>query len=96
MTQQIAVAENTLNSVAAQTPAFVSRYRNLNLLMVGLQMTSDLPQQIVELKQSFAALKTGKEAQARATAVNDFSTKLQGVITFMNTNFHSPLLARKK
>ncbi|HEY3053080.1 MAG TPA: YCF48-related protein [Thermoanaerobaculia bacterium] len=96
VTQQIAAAESTLNTVAAQTPAFASRYRNLNLLMVGLQMTSSLPQQIVDLKQSFATLKTGKDAQVRANAVADFSTKLQSVITFMNTNFHSPLLARKK
>lgn len=95
-TQQIAVVENALNTVVAQTPTFVSRYRNLNLLMVGLQMTSSLPQQIVDLKQAFAAVKTGADPNARAAAVADFSTKLQGVIAFMNTNFHSPLLAKKK
>jgi len=92
----VAAAEQTLNNVVAQTPAFVSRYRNLNLLMVGLQMVSALPQQIVDLKQSFAAMKTGADPNARATAAGEFSTKLQGLVTFMNTNFHSPLLARKK
>jgi photosystem II stability/assembly factor-like uncharacterized protein len=95
-TQQIASAENTLADIAAQTPGFVSRYRNLNLLMVGLQMASNLPQQIVDLKQSLAALKTVKDAQERATAVTDFSNKLQGVIAFMNTNFHSPPTAPQK
>lgn len=96
VTQQLTTLENTLNVVDAQTPAFVSRYRNLNLLMVGLQMTSQLPQQIADLKQSFATLKSGKDEQARAAAMGDFSTKLQGVITFMNTNFHSASAARKK
>jgi photosystem II stability/assembly factor-like uncharacterized protein len=96
VTQQLATVENTLNAVAAQTPAFVSRYRNLNLLMVGLQMASQLPQQVVELKQSLAALKSGTNAQARAAAVVDFSTKLQNVVTFMNTNFHSQSLAKTK
>lgn len=94
--QQLTVVENTLNTVVSQTPAFVSRYRNLNLLMVGLQMTSALPQQIVDLKQAFATIKTGADPNARAAAVADFSTKLQGVIAFMNTNFHAPALARKK
>ena len=94
--QQMTAAENTLNAVAAQTPAFVSRYRNLNLLMVGLQMTSSVPQQIVDLKQAFAAIKAGSDPNARATAAGEFSTKLQGLLTFMNTNFHSPLIARKK
>jgi photosystem II stability/assembly factor-like uncharacterized protein len=96
VTQQIDLTENVLNDVAGQMPAFVSRYRNLNLLMVGLQMTSSLPQQIVDLKQSLAALKTVKDAQERATAVTDFSNKLQGVIAFMNANFHSPTIAGKK
>jgi photosystem II stability/assembly factor-like uncharacterized protein len=96
VTQQLAKVENTLNTAAAQTPVFVSRYRNLNLLMVGTQMTSLLPQQILDLKQSFNTLRTGKDPQSRATALSDFSTKLQGVITFLDTNFHSPLLARKK
>ena len=96
VTQQITTAENTLNDIAVQAPAFVSRYRNLNLLMVGLQMASTLPQQIVDLKQSLAALKTGKDAQTRVTAVTDLTTKLQGVIAFMNTNFHSPQLTPKK
>jgi photosystem II stability/assembly factor-like uncharacterized protein len=88
--------ETTLNAVVAQAPAFVSRYRNLNLLMVGLQMISGLPQQIADLKKSFALVKTSADANARAAAAADFSTKLQGIMTFMNTNFHSPLLAKKK
>jgi photosystem II stability/assembly factor-like uncharacterized protein len=88
--------ETTLNAVVAQAPAFVSRYRNLNLLMVGLQMVSGLPQQIADLKTSFGLVKTGADANARAAAAADFSTKLQGLVTFMNTNFHSPLLAKKK
>jgi hypothetical protein len=95
-TPQMTTVENTLNTVAGQTPVFVSRYRNLNLLMVGLQMTSSLPQQVADLKQSFANLKTLKDPQARATAVSDFSTKLQGVIAFMSTNFNSPLVAHTK
>jgi hypothetical protein len=94
--QQLATVETTLNTVVAQTPLFVSRYRNLNLLMVGTQMTSLLPQQILDLKQSFSTLRAGKDPQSRATALSDFSTKLQGVIAFMDTNFHSPALARVK
>jgi photosystem II stability/assembly factor-like uncharacterized protein len=88
--------ETTLDVVVAQTPAFVSRYRNLNLLMVGLQMISGLPQQVADLKKSLALVKTGADANVRAAAAADFSTKLQGIMTFMNTNFHSPLLAKKK
>ena len=88
--------ETTLNAVVAQAPAFVSRYRNLNLLMVGLQMVSGLPQQIADLKTSFGLVKTGADANVRAAAAADFSTKLQGLVTFMNANFHSPLLAKKK
>jgi 4-aminobutyrate aminotransferase-like enzyme len=64
--------------------------------MVGLQMISGLPQQVADLKKSLALVKTGADANVRAAAAADFSTKLQGIMTFMNTNFHSPLLAKKK
>ena len=74
--QDVGLASTTIDSAAVAAPSFVSRFRNLNLILVGLQVASRIPDQIAALKQSFVALKGIRDPQSAAAVIADLQAKL--------------------
>ena len=79
ITEQFTAAEATLTAATTEAPQFVGKYKNMNLIQVGLQMATDLPAQLQGFRESFQALKQGKGLQAASTALPDLRTKAQGL-----------------
>jgi len=71
--------ETTTNSFAADVPAFSSRFRNLNLMLQGLQFLNQLTSQANTLKQSVRALRQAKDAQSAGFALNTVQTQVNGI-----------------
>ena len=77
--QDTSTAAATFNSVSASAPQFVSRYRNLNLLSMGVQMTTQLPAAIDCLKRSFQLLANTKDPRAALPVVNNLRGQSNGL-----------------
>ena len=89
-TQDVGQAESVFNTVSAEIPRFVNKYRNLNLLLIGFQMSSDLPLQIQGLKQSFQQLKSMKDLQSASFAMKDMQGKVTNLVQIVRTAFQKP------
>ena len=87
--QDVSQAESTLNQVSSEVPKFVSKYKNLNLLIAGFQTSTQLPAQVLALKESFATIKKG-DAQSVANGLLDLRTKVNGLVEMMRTAFQRP------
>ena len=85
--QDTTTAAATLNSVSATAPQFVSRYRNLNLLSVGMQMSTQLPATIDCLKQSFQLLRNTKDPQAALPLINNLRGQSNGLVQLVRLAF---------
>src|SRR5438128_5738649 len=57
-------------------PAVGSRFRNLNLLIVGLNMAGDLLNKAKGIKDSFVAFKHAPNLQTAANLLQDLSSKI--------------------
>jgi photosystem II stability/assembly factor-like uncharacterized protein len=71
--------ETTANSFATNVPAFSQRFRNLNLILEGLNFLNSIVNQANTLKQSIRALRQAKNAQAASAALNTVSTQVNGI-----------------
>jgi len=85
--QDTTTAAATLNSLSATAPQFVSRYRNLNLLSVGMQMSTQLPATIDCLKQSFQLLRNTKDPQAALPLINNLRGQSNGLVQLVRLAF---------
>jgi hypothetical protein len=61
--------ETTANSFATNVPTFSQRFRNLNLILEGLNLVNNIVSQANTLKQSIRSLRQAKNAQAAAVAL---------------------------
>jgi hypothetical protein len=86
-TEQLAVADATLTDASTEAPQFVGQYKNLNLLMVAVQMVTDLPAHMQGLKESFETLKQGNNLQAASTALPELRTKSEGLVQMVRGFF---------
>lgn len=71
--------ETTANSFATNVPAFSQRFRNLNLILEGLNLVNNIVGQTNTLKQSIRALRQAKNAQAAAVALGTVQTQVNGI-----------------
>ena len=83
-------ASATIASVSATVPQFVSKYRNLNLLMTGFQVATQMPATVQCLKQSFLALKAVRNPQAAMAAVTTIQGQVTGLVQMMHVAFQKP------
>ncbi len=84
ITRQVNAAEATLANVATEAPQFVKKYKNLNLLLVALQMASELPAHLQGFKESFQALKKGGGLQTAAVVFPDLRMKSQNLVQMIH------------
>jgi hypothetical protein len=85
--EQLSAVEATLGAASTEAPKFTARYRNLNLLAIGFQMTTELPSQLQGLKESLQAMKQGSNFKSTATALPDVRAKAQGLVQMVRGFF---------
>jgi photosystem II stability/assembly factor-like uncharacterized protein len=88
--QDTGTATATFNQVSTSAPQFVSQYRNLNLLMAGVQMSTQIPATVACLKQSFESLKTIKSPQAAIAVISGLQANVMGLRQMVRNAFQFP------
>lgn len=73
--------ETTANSFATNVPAFSQHFRNLNLILEGLNLVNSIVGQANTLKQSIRALRQAKNAQAASVALTTVQSQVNGIST---------------
>jgi photosystem II stability/assembly factor-like uncharacterized protein len=86
-TQQLTAVEATLGAASTEAPQFTAKYRNLNLLAIGMQMVTDFPVHLQGLRESVQKLKQDRSLQSAATALPDLRTKVQSASQMVRTFF---------
>jgi photosystem II stability/assembly factor-like uncharacterized protein len=79
--------QTNVGSFSQQAPIFAGKFRNLNLLFVGMNMLSDLMGRAQAMHGSFVALKKAPDRQAAIFALQNFSGQLQGTSQAVTTGF---------
>lgn len=85
--QDTSGATATLNTVSTTVPQFVGKYRNLNLMLTGLQMAAQMPASVQCLTQSFQSLKSVKDPQAAMAAVMNIQGQMSGLVRMVRMAF---------
>lgn len=88
--QDVGQAQTTLYSVSTETPKFTSRYRNLNLLLAGLQMASQMTAQVQALQQSLQSLKNAKDPRSAAPSITNVQTSAAGLLQLVQNAYQKP------
>jgi hypothetical protein len=79
--------QTTFGAVAQQVPTFSSQFRNLNLLIVGLNMLNDLMTRARQMKDAMVALKSAPNSQTAQAALATLMTSVQGTSQAITTQF---------
>jgi len=86
---QMQSLQTDLNLFSQQAPAFAGKYRNLNLLFVGLNMLSDLMGKARNMRNSFLALKQAHDLPTAAAALQDLAAKLDSTSQSVTSGFQN-------
>jgi hypothetical protein len=81
--------QTSFTAVATQIPQFGSQFKNLNLLLVGLNMVSQMITDAKQIKTEFVALKAAPNAQAALAALTSLSTSVASMSQSIDTQFQS-------
>jgi hypothetical protein len=81
--------QTSFAAVATEVPQFGSQFKNLNLLLVGLNMVSQMIADAKQIKTDFVALKTAPNAQAALAALTSLSTSVASMSQSIETQFQS-------
>jgi len=79
--------QTSFGAVAQQVPSFSGQFRNLNLLVVGLNMLSDMMTRAKQMKDAMVALKSAPNPQAALAALTTLMTSVQGASQAITTQF---------
>jgi hypothetical protein len=79
--------QTSFGAVAQQVPSFSGQFRNLNLLVVGLNMLSDMMTRAKQMKDTMVALKSAPNPQAALAALTTLMTTVQGTSQAITTQF---------
>jgi hypothetical protein len=85
--QDTGTATAAVTTVSTTVPQFVSKYRNLNLMLTGLQTAAQMPATVQCMKQSFLALKNVKDPQAAMAAVMNIQGQMSGLVRMVGMAF---------
>jgi len=89
--QQLAQLQTTVDTVATGVPAMATRHRNLNLVMLGLDLLGDVTGQGSGLKEAFTTLRQAKDLNSASSALQ----ALHGQLDAMKTSVESFRTAKK-
>ncbi|HXX17273.1 MAG TPA: CsgG/HfaB family protein [Candidatus Eremiobacteraceae bacterium] len=85
--QQVQSMQSSFSSFTQQIPTFSGKFRNLNLILVGLNTALDLMRQAKQIRSAFVALKSASDAQSAMAALSALATNLDGTSQAINSGF---------
>ncbi len=83
--------ETTLEAVTAEVPKFTGKYRNLNLILAGLQMVGQLFGQAQSLKDSFQALRQARDPKSAMAALTELTAQVDAIKQSTKAAFQKPV-----
>lgn len=86
---QVQSLQTSFTSFSQQVPTFSGQFRNLNLLVVGLNMFSDLLSKGKQIGTAFTALKKAPDAQTALAALENLSTSLESTSQAITSQFQN-------
>jgi photosystem II stability/assembly factor-like uncharacterized protein len=84
---QMQTLQTDLSSFSQQVPTFTGKYRNLNLLFVGVNMLQDLMGKARGMRAAFLALKKAPNLQDAAIPLQDLATRLDNTSQSVSGGF---------
>jgi photosystem II stability/assembly factor-like uncharacterized protein len=81
--------QTDVSAFSQQVPGFTGKFRNLNLLFVGMNMLSDLTSKARGVRDSFLAFKKAPNLQAAAAALQDMTASVENTSQAVSTGFQS-------
>jgi photosystem II stability/assembly factor-like uncharacterized protein len=81
LTQQVEQLATAVEGIASEAPELGRRYRNANIVMLGLKLLSDLTGQGSGLKEALASLRQAKDAAAASAALESLHGQLDAMKT---------------
>lgn len=79
-----------LGAIGATVPQFLSKYRNVNLVRVGLDLAATLPTQAGAVQAALAAFRQAEDKPAAQAALADLSEELDALRTATARAFQEP------
>ncbi len=74
--EEVEKIEANLISLATEVPEMLTRYRNLNLVMLGLKLITEGPARIQTLQSALSGLRGAKDAQSALSSLTELTSAL--------------------
>ena len=85
--EKVEQIQATVDAVATEVPKFTGKYRNLNLIFVGLGLVGQLFGQAQTLKDSFNTLRKARDPQSVTAALTELTNQVTGLVQNTKTAF---------
>lgn len=87
---ELAALDSGIVSFVADVPPVTARYRNLNLVLAGLQMISRLKAEADGMREAFRALKGAPDVATASTALQDLLARVEAAKGMIAEGFDAP------
>jgi photosystem II stability/assembly factor-like uncharacterized protein len=77
--QSVNSLQSTVDALTPLVPQFLGKYRNVNLILAGLQFLGILPDHLAQVKAALKTLRQARGATATATALTELSTAIDAL-----------------
>lgn len=78
-TQSVNNLQTTVDALTPLVPQFLRKYRNVNLILAGLQFLGILPDQLSQVKTALKTLRQARGPTATAAALTELSTAIDAL-----------------
>ena len=79
--QSVNKLQTTVNALTPLVPQFLGKYRNVNLIIAGLQFLGILPDHLAQVKAALKTLRQARGPTATAAALTELSTAIDALKT---------------
>jgi len=87
---QVQQLQNDVSSFQQQVPAFISKYRTLNLIVAGIRMAQEMIGKAMAFKTTLIAFKKAPNLQSAAAVLQDFIAKYDSTRQEFASGFNNP------
>ena len=78
-TQSVNTLQTTVDALTPLVPQFLRKYRNVNLVIAGLQFLGIMPDHLAQVKAALKTLRQARGPTATATALTELSTAIDAL-----------------
>jgi photosystem II stability/assembly factor-like uncharacterized protein len=78
-TQSVNNLQSTVDALTPMVPQFLRKYRNVNLILAGLQFLGILPDHLAQVKTALKTLRQARGPTATAAALTELSTAIDAL-----------------